>query len=300
MAVKKTQDWHGVTGGKKLGQKALLFLFHLTNVTVGYFFLALVVPFYMLFARKSYLAIYSYFRKHFHCNPVKAFFKTYQNHFVFGQCMLDRFAIYAGRKNFFRLKTTGNDEFYRLLDFEKGFILVSSHVGNFELCGYMLKQDKKKIYAISFSGETKEITENRMKFFGVNNVSLIPVLDDMSHLFKMNEALAAGDIVTMPCDRNLGSAKSVACDFLNGKAEFPVGAFALATHFDVPVISVFVMKESVANYHAFVKPIALQEEAPVSKKEKAELLTREFVKELEIIVKKYPTQWFNFFEFWKS
>lgn len=298
-SILDAQEWQGVTGGKTLGQKALLFLFHFHNVTVGYVFLALVVPFYMLFARKRYLAIYRYFRKQFRYAPLKAFFKTYKNHFVFGQCMLDRFAVYAGRKNFFQMEITGNEEFYKLLNHEKGFIIATSHVGNFELCGYLLKQDKKQINALVFGGETKEIMENRLKFFKVNNVSIIPMCSDMSHLFAINEALSAGEIVSMPCDRNLGSAKSVECDFLSGKADFPIGAFTLAAHFDVPVVSIFVMKKSVSNYHVYVQPIIIEDSMNVSKREKATLLTRKFVKELEEVVRKYPVQWFNFYNFWK-
>jgi predicted LPLAT superfamily acyltransferase len=295
----KSQEWQGVTGGKTLGQKALLFLFHFVNVTVGYVFLASVVPFYMLFGRKGYLSIYRYFRKQFCYTPIKAFFKTYQNHFIFGQCMLDRFAVYAGRKNFFQMEITGNEEFYKLLDEEKGFIIATSHVGNFELCGYLLKQNKKRINALVFGGETKEIMENRLKFLNLNNVSIIPVSTDMSHIFAVNEALSAGEIVSMPCDRNLGSPKCVECDFLSEKADFPIGAFTLAAHFYVPVISIFVMKQSVSNYHVYVKPISLDNSIAVSKREKAELLTRAFVKELEEIVRKYPEQWFNFYNFWK-
>jgi len=298
--MKQTKrEWTGVTGGNTLGQKSLLLFFHFVNVTVGYVFLALTVPFYMLFRRKGYLSIYRYFRKHFSCSPLKAFLKTYLNHFIFGQCMLDRFAVYAGRKNFFRLRFTGNEEFHRLLDDKKGFIIASSHTGNFELSGYLLKQDKKRINALIFGGETKEVMENRLRLLNMNNVSIIPVMDDMSHIFTINDALSAGEIVSMPCDRIFGSAKSVECDFLSGKADFPVGAFTLAAHFDVPVVAIFVMKESATNYHIYVKPIVINDSVQVSKREKTELLTLKFVEKLEETVRKYPEQWFNFYEFWE-
>ena len=300
MPASKTKDWKGITGGSTLGQKALLFLFHFFNVTVGYVFLAITVPFYMLFARKGYLSIYNYFRKHFCYPPFKAFLKTYRNHFVFGQCMLDRFAVYAGRKNFFCLKFTGNEEFYRLLDEEKGFIIASSHIGNFELSGYLLKQNKKRINALVFGGETKDVMENRLKLLNKNNISIIPVSGDMFHIFMVNEALSSGEIVSMPCDRNLGSSKSIECNFLSGKADFPAGAFILAAHFNVPVVAIFVMKESISDYHVYVKPVSLDDSIKVSKREKAEYLGRGFVKELENIVKQYPEQWFNFYEFWKE
>jgi predicted LPLAT superfamily acyltransferase len=298
MPESNVKDWNGITGGGKLGQKALLVLFHLTNVTVGYVILATVVPFYMLFGRKGYLAIYRYFKKQLGYSSIKSFYKTYINHFVFGQCMLDRFSVFAGRKNFFNINTTGNEEFYRLLDEEKGFIIASAHIGNFELCGYMLKQEKKRINALAFGGETKEIMKNRAKWFAVNNVNIIPVFEDMTYVIALNEALSNGEIVSVACDRNFGNGKSVECDFLAGKVDFPIGTFTLAAHFEIPVLSVFVLKESVSNYHVYVKPITI-DKANATKQEKAELLTRAFVRELEMTVRKYPEQWFNFYEFWK-
>jgi len=295
----KTKDWTGRTGGSTIGQKALLFLFHFHNVTVGYAFLALVVPFYMLFARKGYLAIYRYFRYRHGYGRQKAFCKTYQNHFVFGQCMLDRFAVYAKRRNFFKVEIMGNEIFYRLLDSEKGFVIASSHVGNFELSGYLLRQDKKRIHAIVYGDEAKEIMNQRTATLDMNNVCMVPVTNDMSHIFTLNEALQNGEIVSIPCDRNLGSAKSMECDFLNGRADFPQGAFAMAAMFNVPVITIFVMKESVSKYHIYVSLLPTKGFETLNRREKINRLTQSFASELEGIVRKYPEQWFNFYEFWK-
>ena len=295
----KTKEWTGITGGSTFGQKALLFLFHFHNVTVGYALLATVVPFYMLFARKGYLSIYRYFRRRHGYGIIKSFFKTYHNHFVFGQCMLDRFAVYAGRRNFFKVEIIGNEHFLRLLDDDKGFVVASSHTGNFELSGYLLHQNKKRIYGMVFGDEAKELMTKRISVLGLNNVFTVPVTNDMSHIFTLNEALQNGDIVSMPCDRNFGSAKSIECDFLNGKADFPQGAFALAAMFNVPVIAIFVMKASLAKYRVYVCPLSVENYEHLKKQEKISRLAQAFAWELENMVKKYPEQWFNFYDFWK-
>jgi len=295
----KTKDWTGRTGGSTFGQKALLFLFHFHNVTVGYAFLALVVPFYMLFARKGYLAIFRYFRQQHGYGRLKSFCKTYQNHFVFGQCMLDRFAIYAGRRNFFKVDITGNEYFLQLLDSEKGFVIASSHVGNFELSGYLLRQDKKRIHGLVFGNETKEVMNKRVAALGMNNICIVPVANDMSHIFVLKEALQKGEIVSIPCDRNFGSAKSITCDFLNGKADFPQGPFALAAMFNVPVVTIFVMKKHVSKYHIYVQPLATDDCETLTKQEKIKRHAQSFAYELEKILRKYPEQWFNFYGFWK-
>lgn len=297
--AEKEKDWKGVTGGSTLGQKALKILFSIVSVHIGYVILIFVIPFYMLFARKGYLAIYRYFRRQHNYSPLKSFWKTYQNHYLFGQVILDRFAVYAGRKNIFKIDNPDNDIFLSMLDDPQGCIIASSHVGNPELCGYLLKQDIKRINGLIFGGEAAEVQKNRTEVLGSNNVRLIPVSADLSHIFIINEALSNGEIVSMPCDRTFGSDKSVECDFLNGKADFPLGAFVLALQFNVKVLALFVLKVSASRYRIHVIPIRPPQDGG-SKREQIYQMTKSFAHELEGIVRKYPEQWFNFYNFWKN
>ncbi|MDR3365366.1 MAG: lysophospholipid acyltransferase family protein [Prevotellaceae bacterium] len=296
--MSKSREWKGNTGGGFLGQHGLIFLFKVLNIWVMYSIMALVVPFYMLFSRKSYRAMYSFFRRRLGYSQRKAFAGTYKNHFAFGQVILDRFAVFAGQKNIFEVEITGNEHFRRLTDGGKGFIIAGSHVGNFEISGYLLHSAGTTINALVYAGETAVVRRNRTKILKHNNIRLIPVADDMSHLFAVHAALQRGEAVSMTCDRSLGSPKRVECDFLNGKADFPVGAFALATHFNVEVVAIFAVKESGKKYRVYVTP--LQADEALTKHEKTEHLARAFAKELEGIVRQYPTQWFNYYEFWKS
>ncbi|MDR0713453.1 MAG: lysophospholipid acyltransferase family protein [Bacteroidales bacterium] len=298
MSANHRRKWAGVTGGSALGQKALLLLFRMVGVKTLYAVMAPVIPFYMLFRPQGYRPVYGYFRKHFRCSPFKAFCKTYRNHFLFGQCLLDRFSVYSGKQNF-SLQFTGNDYFKELIAGKKGFIIASSHTGNFELSGYLLKQDRKIIHTLVYGGETAEIMKNRARALHKNHISLIPVNNDLSHVFAVNDALSKGEVISMHCDRIFGSERSVECPFLEGKADFPTGAFMMAVQFNVPVIAIFVMKESLSGYHIYVRPINPELVETSAKKEKAALYATAFAGELETIIKKYPEQWFNYYEFWK-
>jgi Predicted acyltransferase len=291
------REWTGVTGGNTFGQKAMKILFSIVSVRVGYFILVFVVPFYMLFARTRYLAIYSYFREQHGYSAMKSFFKSYKNHFLFGQMMLDRFAVYAGQKDF-KLDNPDNDVFLEMVNAPHGCIIAGAHVGNPELCGYLLSQNKKRINGLIFGGEAKEVQKNRSIVLGDNNVRLIPVLEDMSHIFIINEALTDGEMMSLPCDRAFGSGKTVECEFLNGKADFPVGAFVMALQFNVPVIALFVLKISTKLYRAHLAHVPMPQEG--SKREQINEMTRSFAKILEGIVREYPEQWFNFYSFWKK
>ncbi|MDR1779828.1 MAG: lipid A biosynthesis (KDO)2-(lauroyl)-lipid IVA acyltransferase [Tannerella sp.] len=281
------RQWKGNTGGNLLGQNALILLFRLLDVRVGYAAMALIVPFYMLFARKGYKAIYRYYRRRWQMSPWRSFINTYRNHYRFGQVILDRFAVYAGRRDCFNVEIEGNEHFSRLTAGEKGFIIAGSHVGNFEICGYLLNPEPKTINALVFAGETRTVSENRARVLTPHNVRLIPVLDDMSHIFAINDALRHGQIVSMPCDRSAGSAKSVECDFLGAKADFPAGPFTLARTFDVEILALFAVKTAALKYKIYVMPLGAENSAA------------EYAERLQTIVNRYPDQWFNFYEFWK-
>ena len=54
--VKKSEEWDGVTGGTTLGQKAMKVVLSIFDVRIGYAIMGLVVPFYMLFHHKGYVA----------------------------------------------------------------------------------------------------------------------------------------------------------------------------------------------------------------------------------------------------
>ncbi|MDR1379997.1 MAG: lipid A biosynthesis (KDO)2-(lauroyl)-lipid IVA acyltransferase [Tannerella sp.] len=295
--AEEERQWRGVTGGSVFGQKAMKILFSIVDVRVGYALLAFIIPFYMLFGRKGYLAIYRYFRVRHGYSAMKAFCGVYRNHFLFGQMLIDRFAVYAGRKNF-KVYNPDNDLFLRMVHARHGCIIASSHVGNPELCGYLLSQKTKRINSLIFGGEAREVQKNRSAVLAGNNVRLIPVSEDMSHIFLINDALTNGEMVSMPCDRAFGSNKTVECDFLNGKADFPAGAFVLALQFNVPVIAMFVLKITASRYHIHVTSVPVPTEG--DKRRKINEMTRSFAEILEGIVKKYPEQWFNFYNFWKN
>ncbi|MDR0836071.1 MAG: lysophospholipid acyltransferase family protein [Tannerella sp.] len=293
MAEKR--QWKGTTRGFTFMQKALKIMLSIMDVRVGYAIQLFVVPFFMLINHREYLAIYHYFRKRHGYPVLKSFYKTYVNHLLFGAMMLDRFTVYAGQKKF-KVENPDNEIFMQMIESQGGFIMASSHVGNPELCGYLLKQDKKRINGLIFAGEKAEVQKNRATVFEDNNVRMIPVSEDMSHIFIINNALSDGEVITMPCDRTFGSEKSLECTFLNGKAKFPVGAFVIAAQYQTPVLVIFMLKQTTMCYRIHISKIDIPK--IVGKREQINAMTRSYVEILEDIVRKYPEQWFNLYEFW--
>ncbi len=302
--MNKRPQWEGRTHGGSFGQKGLLFFFRYTNYSLGkiilYPVLSIVVLFYLIFSYRGFKSIWFYFRKIHNFGILKSLSKTYRNHFLFGENLFDKFALFAGKKKAFKVSITGQELFDEVITSTRGAIIASSHVGNFEISGYLLHQTKKRINGIIFSEENPVIQQFRNKILEENNVSQIPVRDDMSHIFAINNVLSKGEILTMPCDRIFTGNKTITLEFLGRNAEFPTGAYHIATKFEIPVLTLFVMKESMNHYRIFLNRIDNFAGGNLSSNEKVEVLARNYVSELEKILRSYPEQWYNFYTFWKS
>ena len=274
-------------------QRTLIRLYRFLPLGVLYGCMALVIPFYMLFA-KGFRASYAFFRKRMGYGPVKSFFHVYKNEFEFGKVVLDRFAAFAGKR--FRLTIPRMNLFEELCAGEEGFIQLSSHVGNYELVGYTLVSPRR-INALMFGGETATIMQNRAALFGQTGVRMVPVSEDLSHIYVLNNALADGEIASLPGDRVFGSQKTVECTFFGEKAKFPAGPFVLAVQREAPVLTVFVMKEGRRDYKVLLD--RLPESEGKTRQERVQALADAYASTLEKVVRQYPDQWYNFYDFWK-
>ena len=274
-------------------QRSLIGMFRVLPLGALYGCMALVIPFYMLFS-KGFKASYNFYRKRMGYGAVASFFHVYANEFEFGKVVLDRFAAYAGRK--FDMDVPRMDLFQELCAGEEGFVQLSSHVGNYEMVGYTLLAPKR-VNALVFGGETATVMQNRALLFGATNVTMVPVSEDLSHIFALNNALADGEIVSVPGDRVFGSQKTVQCRFFGDPASFPAGPFTLAAQRDVPVLCVFVMKEGRRKYKVLLERLSTPE--GVTRQERIQALADAYASLLEAVVRQYPHQWYNFYDFWK-
>ena len=238
--------------------------------------------------------IYRYFRQRLGYGPWKAAWETYVNHCLFSQVVIDKFAMYAGKK--FDVDVEGYEHFLKLAKQKDGFIQLSSHIGNYEIAGYTLVAEDKPFNALVFFGEKASVMQNRSQMFADTNIRMIPVSSDMSHLFEIDHALQNGETVSMPADRIFGSPKAIEAEFLGAKAKFPQGPFSVATMRGLDVLAVNVMKTKTKRYKIYVTPLVYDKEAP--RKAQIAELSKAYVEELERIIRLYPTQWYNFFPFW--
>ncbi|MCM1040973.1 MAG: hypothetical protein NC396_00910 [Bacteroides sp.] len=307
----ETRQWKGVTQGGKIGQGTLMWLVSKIDPVSIYWLLCCIVPFYMLFNKKAFRAVYRYFRRMEY--PVwKTLLKTYRNHVLYAQCMLDKFSVYMGNSSFFDFGVQGEDDAKQSVCENRGLIIVSSHVGNFELTGMLsqisqqqdvftlFQKRNRKFYIMVYGGETPVIQTQRQKVLAKRGITLIYAKKDMSHMLVVKNALEEGGIVGITCDRFEGSLKYETCRLLGSEVKFPIHAFAMAAHCRVPILSVFCMKAGRRRYQVYFKLLTEDRDTSVKVSEQIKRNVHAYVRMLEERLHDYPEQWFNFFEFWNK
>lgn len=296
MAELQHDKWAGTTYGNDFMHRWLIRgLKYIPTRAIYLFARIFVVPPTMLINRKSPRVIYHYFRRRHGFSSLKAAWYTLRNHWDFSEVVIDKFAAYAGKK--FKIEIDNYDLFESLSKSAAGFIQLSSHIGNYELAGYSL-QSPKRLNALVFGGEKVSVMANRTRMFEDKNIRMIPITDDLNHIFEINSALSDGEIVSMPCDRVFGSQKIFKVDILGAEANIPQGPFLIAASKRVPLLFTTVMKEGTARYHIDIHRIPLHDDLSIKKG--AEQMAKDFGKLLSKTLQKYPTQWYNYFEFWTN
>ena len=293
------KEWKGRTDGTPWMHRWLIKVMRVLPLRLMYAGVAvMVVPFYMLFRRSGFRAQWQFFRQRMQYGWWRSLWSTYRNHCQFSQVVLDRFYMFAGKR--FHLEIDNIELYNHLAAQPEGFVILSSHVGCYEVAGYTLQANDKRFNALVYGGEAEAVLENRRRVMEVNNIHTIVTSDDMSHVFIMSEALANGEIVSIPGDRIYGSPKNVSCRFFDAEARFPLGPFALAAQRSLPALQVSVMKEGYKHYRVHINDITQDIDTTLPIRQRAAIMAQRFADGLEAIVRRYPTQWYNYFDFWAS
>ena len=285
--------WDGKSKGSVLGYQIFVFCIKTFGVRVAYFILYFVATYYFLFLKKSNRVMYYYFHKRLGYSSAKARKMVYKNYFAFGQTLIDKIAIASGMREKFTYEFDGIENLQQLLAEKKGGVLISAHIGNFEINEYFFNDIDfdLEINVVTSDTEHLAIKEYLESVSRKTTAKFIIVKDDLSHIFEINTALAKNELVCFTGDRYIEGTKSITEKFLGEEANFPAGPFLIASRLKVPVVFVYVMKEPKLHYHLYARV------AEVTHRNDRELL-KTYIKSVESMLQKYPLQWFNYFDFW--
>lgn len=287
--------WKGRSKGTILGYQIFVWCIRNIGIRSSYFVLYFVAFYYFLFEKNSNRYYTYYFRKRLHYSYWKTKLSLFKSYFTFGQTLIDKTAISAGLRQKYTYEFDGIDTLRQLLVEKKGGVLISAHIGNFEVAEYFFA-DIDFDCQINLVTTDQEVTviKEYLESVSVNKSSIkfIYIKEDMSHIFEINEVLSKNELICFTGDRYFEGSKYLEADLLGKTAKFPAGPFLIASRLGVPVVYVYVMKEKNLHYHLYAR------KAQNIKKRDAQGLLNSYIQNLELMIQKYPLQWFNYFDFW--
>lgn len=286
------EKWDGKTKGTLWGYKFFVFCIRVFGLNVSYFFCYFVSAWYVLFSRQARGGLHQFYRIGLGLKAREIRRLTFRNFYLFGQTLIDRIAIQTPKRKAFTY-TFNNEKVLRdLHDQQRGGILISGHLGNWENAGNLISERiTSTINIVMLDAEVEKIKAFLEMKTGGAKYNLIPIKNDMSHLILMHQALKRNELIAVHADRVSGEGKYFELDFLGGKAKFPAGPFIMAHKFKVPITFVYAVKGSKFHYDLFATD-------PIEQSASDEAIAQAYVRHLESMVRKYPAQWFNFFEYY--
>jgi predicted LPLAT superfamily acyltransferase len=292
-------SWEGKSRGSVLGYRIFVWSIMHLGLDFAYFLLLFVSAYFVFASKKAFRSIYYYFHVRLEQNRIRSIISIFRNYYLLGQGLIDRTAILSGLKDKFNFILEGKED---LLQMHDGGILISGHIGNWEAGGKALDFLDKKINLVVLDAEAQAIKAYISNIITNQNVNLIKIGDDYSHLFEIKQALANNELVAFLGDRFIAGNQTIKIDFLGEPALFPLGPWQMASYFNVPVSYVFSVKESRKQYRFYATPLKRVPyvKNPMERSELVGTFVREFVSEFERITRLYPLQWHNYFNFWKE
>jgi len=287
--------WDGKSKGTVLGYRIFVFLIKKAGVKAAYVLLYFVASYYFLFLKKSNKAISYYFKERLGYSWFKSKKMVFKSYYTFGQTIIDKISISAGMRNKFTYEFDGIEILKNLLAEKKGGVLISAHIGNFEIAEHFLGDIDIdfQINLVTTDLEHSAIKNYLESVTQKPTVKFIIIRDDLSHIFEINAALSKNELVCFTGDRYFEGTKSLSEKILGEEANFPAGPFLIASRLKVPVVFVYVMKEPNLHYHLYAR------EAIVKHRDEKGLL-KAYIESVESMLAKYPLQWFNYFDFWNQ
>lgn len=290
--------WQGKSRGTPSGYRIFVAVLRNFGVLPAYFLLRFVTLYYFLFLFKSSRSQFYFFRKKIRFGTLRSLVSVYRNFYLLGQTIIDKVVVMSEMPNKFTYDFDGEENLKEIVELQKGGLLVSAHIGNWEIAGHLLKRLNTRINIVMFDNEHQQIKEYLSSITGKRNVKVIVVKNnDISHIYEITEAFKNNELVCMHADRFIEGNKTLTTDFLGEQARFPLGPFVIAATFKVPVSFVFAMKESSLHYHFFASEIKTYEQ-PSKEARMSQMLT-DFTGEMAVKVKQYPLQWYNYYNFWQ-
>lgn len=223
------------------------------------------------------------------------------NFLEFAIALCDKFLVWQNKIPFEVLEIKDKENVVdRLITQKKGQILLASHFGNIDVVrSFALSLSRIRLvilmysrHSVEFMRMINEISHTQLEIIEVDSL-------DVEKMLEIKKVLDEGGHVAVMGDRvGLNETKVSCLEFLGKTCVFPQGVFLLAGLLKVPLSTIWCYKQD-NKYILELQEICSLLPLGRNKEESIYPYMQIYSKQLENKVLNYPTQWFNFYDFWR-
>ncbi len=291
--------WDGKAKGSTLGNFIFIKIISALGPFPAYILCIIVAFHYAIFDREGIDAL-CIFRKKLGLKSTHLW-HLFRHFYSFGMALIDRVTFLVRKNPPFKYTYINEDYISNTLNLGKGVILLSAHIGNWDVAGNLLFDRLYKcINIIMLDNERRDIKSIYNSITEKRRFKTIEVSKDgMNMMISVRRALKNNEIVCFHGDRVFGSTGAILTLF-GGDARFPDGPFRIAAITGAPIIPVFTMKTGMRHYTFIAySPITFNNISDENRNNLIRQAMESYISVLEDVVRKYPYQWFNFHNVWK-
>jgi predicted LPLAT superfamily acyltransferase len=233
-------------------------------------------------------------------------FMAWRQFYSFARLLADRFIITAA-PNALTHRSLGYDTLAAGMRSPTGCIVMSAHVGNWELSGRFIDHYAlSRTHIVMLEAENPAVAAQVRAALKTQGLTIIDLTDPFNASLKISAALRDGDTCCMLGDRsisNKGNDKdgTIAVPFLGGIARFPTGPFIAAATTGAVIVPTFCLKFGWKSYITLAfGPWHIR---LGSRKERGAQLyaaVAQWAHLIEVVLRRFPLQWHNFYPFWND
>jgi len=242
---------------------------------------------------------------------------TFKHLFVFSTTLLDRVYLMHGRHREFVIQVTNEAAFWNALAAGRGCLLIGSHLGSFEMLAIVGSVEKK--LSINMVMHVDDGARLGSLILGERSTPPYKViaLGQPGSMLRVKECLDRGEVVGILADRVYSDEATRSLPFLGSPARFSLSPLRLARITGAPVVTVFGLFRGGRSYEIVFESLAARvEDARTGTDSMTPLSTlanpasvntvsldgclAAYVECLERHARRFPYNWFNFYDYWSA
>ncbi|MDP2305685.1 MAG: lysophospholipid acyltransferase family protein [Pseudomonadota bacterium] len=299
--VPRAEGWTGRSFGTDAGWRLLLFLKGVFGRRIAAGIGTFLAAWYVAFAPSVRRGLESYrVRVLPDRSPLAASFAIFRS---FAHAVLDRLTYVEAGPAAFRYAREGEEHLLDAFGEPRGAILLGAHVGNIEVSSGTGENAPrmKKLHVLRFEtpGDHGRALIASMPEAWRPKVIAVNAGEGFSALTVVR-VLREGAVVAMMGDRLIDD-RTVTVDFLGSPCRFPAGPWLIAALARVPIVVVGAFEEGPGTYRVIATPpIHCVFDRKRPREEQLREWAQIYADRVGALVRRYPTQYYNFHDVWVS